>query len=95
MQPAPAPAAEPAQSVPAALTGVPTENEAAQAVRHAQEQMKAEKARKKRLARERAKVKAIEEASASRQQDQFYYGYAPRPTYGPFGQGGGGWNRGW
>ena len=100
-QSAAAAAAEPAQSAPAALTGVPTEEEAARAVRHAQEQIKAEKARKKRLARERAKVKAIEEASAARQQDQIYYGYAPRPTYGPFGQGGwqggggGGWNRGW
>lgn len=92
-QPAPATAIEPAHSVPAALTGVPTEDAPTQAVRHAQEQIKAEKARKKRLARERAKVKAIEEAS-SRQQDQFYYGYAPRPTYGPFGQGGG-WSRGW
>jgi hypothetical protein len=98
-QPAPAAAAEPAQAAPPALIGVPTQDEAAQAVRHAQEKIAAEKARKKRIARERARTKAIEEASAARQQDQIYYGYAPRPTYGPFGQGGlqagGGWNRGW
>ena len=45
-------------------------------------------------ARERARAKAIEEASASRQQDRYYYGqrpayaYAPppRPVFGPFSQ---------
>jgi type IV secretory pathway VirB10-like protein len=99
-QAAPAAAIEPAQSVPAALTGVPTEDGAARATRLAQEKIAAEKARKKRIARAHARAKAIDEASAARQQDQIYYGYAPRPTYGPFGQGGGwqnggGWNRGW
>jgi len=85
-------AAQPAPDVsaPAALETAATEDEAARAERLAQEDMKqkiaAEKARKKRIARARAK--ALEEA-ASRQQDQIYYGYAPRPTYGPFGQGGG------
>jgi hypothetical protein len=97
-QPGPV-AAEPAQSAPAALTDEPTEFEAARATRLAQEKIATEKARKKRFARARARTKAIEEASAARQQDQIYYGYAPRPTYGPFGQGGwqggGGWNRGW
>ena len=85
--------AKPDVTAPAALTVAPSEDEAAQAVRQTREQMKAEKARKKRIAR--AKAKALEEASASRQQDQIYYGYAPRPTYGPFGQGqawqGGSW----
>jgi len=98
-------AAQPAQvSVPVALTNTPTEDEAAVAVRAAQEKIAAEKARKKRLARERARTRALEEASASRQQDQIYYGYhgyAPRPVYGPFGQaqggygGGGGWGQRW
>jgi type IV secretory pathway VirB10-like protein len=94
-QPAPTAAAEPAQSAPAALIGVPTQDEAARATRLEQEKIAAEKARKKRIARERTRTKAIQEASAARQQDQIYYGYAPRPTYGPFGQSGGGWNRGW
>ena len=58
---------------PAALTSTPTEDEATRAAQFAQEKLKAEKARKKRLARERAK--ALVEA-ASRQQDQMYYGYA-------------------
>jgi hypothetical protein len=90
-------AAQPEVIAPAALVGVPTEEEAAQAVRRAQGKIAAEKVRKKRLA-QRTRTKAIEEASASRQQDQIYYGYAPRPTYGPFGQGGGwqsGWNQRW
>jgi len=91
----PEPIAKPDVTAPAALTGAPSQDEAAQAVRRAQEQMKAEKARKKRLARERARTRALEEASASRQQDQIYYGYAPRPTYGPFGQAGGWQNGGW
>jgi type IV secretory pathway VirB10-like protein len=85
------PIAKPEVTAPAALTNAPSEDEAAQAVRQAQEKVAAEKARKKRLAR--AKAKALEEAS-SRQQDQIYYGYAPRPTYGPFGQGQGGWQGG-
>jgi hypothetical protein len=99
-KPAAPTAAQPAPetSAPAALTGVPTQDEAARAVRATQEKMKAEKARKARLAaRERAKVRAMQEASALRQQDQVS-GYAPRPSFGPFGQQGGwggGWNRGW
>jgi hypothetical protein len=93
----------PAQQVsaPVALTNTPTEDEAATAVRAAQEKIAADKARKKRLARERARTRAMQEASAaSRHQDQIYYGYAPRPAYGPFGHGqggygGGGWGRRW
>ena len=90
-------AAQPAQvSAPVALTNAPTEDEAATAVRAAQEKIAAEKARKKRLARERARTRAMQEASAaSRQQDQIYYGYAPRPAYGPFGQAQGGFGGGW
>ena len=103
---APAPAVDDHQSAPAALTGLPTEDDT-QSVRVAQEKAAAEKARKKRVARERARAKAIEEASAARQQDQYYYGqrsayaYAPPPRpVGPFGQNqgslfGGGWGRGW
>jgi hypothetical protein len=95
--------AQPAQvSAPVALTNTPAEDEAATAVRAAQEKIAAEKARKKRLARERARTRAMQEASAaSRQQDQIYYGYAPRPVYGPFGPapggygGGGGWGQRW
>lgn len=88
-------AAQPAQvSVPVALTNAPTEDEAATAVRAAQEKIAAEKARKKRLARERARTRALEEASASRHQDQIYYGYAPRPAYGPFGPAQGGYGGG-
>ena len=56
-----------------ALTSTPTEDEATRAAQFAQEKLKAEKARKKRLARERAKA---HEEAASRQQDQMYYGYA-------------------
>ena len=51
----------------------PTEDEATRAAQFAQEKLKAEKARKKRLARERAKA---HEEPGSRQQDQMYYGYA-------------------
>ena len=100
-QPAPAPA----HSLPAVLTAQAAE-EFAPATRAAQEESKqkvaAEKARKKRVARERARAKAVQEASAARQQDQIYYSYAPRPTYGPFAQQGGfggswqgGWGRAW
>jgi hypothetical protein len=101
-QPAPVVAAvqpaEPAQTIaPVALTTSPDEAEAERAVRVAQEKMKAEKARKQRIARERARARALEEASAQ-QVPQYHYGYAPRPTYGPFGQGGGGgggWGQRW
>jgi hypothetical protein len=58
---------------PTALTNTPTEDEATRAAQSAQEKLKAEKARKKRLARERAKA---HEEPGSRQQDQMYYGYA-------------------
>jgi len=51
----------------------PTEDEATRAAQFAQEKLKGEKARRKRLARERAKA---HEEAASRQQDQMYYGYA-------------------
>jgi hypothetical protein len=73
--------AEPVQvSGPAAVTNAtPTEDAAA---RLAQKKIKAERVRKQRLARERAR--ALEQA-ASRQQDQLHYGYAPQPTFGPFG----------
>ncbi len=93
----PALAAEP-QTAPAALTGVPTDEDAARVAR-TQEKAAAEKARKKRIARERARTKTIEDATASRQQDQYYYGqrgpayaYAPppRPAFGPFSQNQGG-----
>jgi acetyl-CoA carboxylase carboxyltransferase component len=60
-------------AVQTALIGTPTEDEATRAAQSAQEKLKAEKARKKRLARER--VKSHEEPG-SRQQDQMYYGYA-------------------
>lgn len=101
------PAAE-QRSAPAALTDTAIDDEA-RASRAAEEKAAAsDKARKKRAARERARTKALEEASASRQQDRYYYGqrapayaYAPppRPTFGPFSQNqgffGGGWGRGW
>ena len=61
------------QLAPTALTSTPTEDEATLAAQSAQEKLKAEKARKKRLARERAKA---HEEPGSRQQDQMYYGYA-------------------
>ena len=61
------------QLAPAALTSSPTEDTTFRAAQFAQEKLKAEKARKKRLARERAKA---HEEAASRQQDQMYYGYA-------------------
>ena len=61
------------QLAPTALTSTPTEDEATRAAQSTQEKLKAEKARKKRLARERAKA---QEEPGSRQQDQMYYGYA-------------------
>jgi hypothetical protein len=51
----------------------PTEDEATRAAQFAQEKLKAEKARKKRLSLERVKA---HEVPGSRQQDQMYYGYA-------------------
>ena len=64
---------QPAAEQMTALTSTPTEDEATRAAQSAQEKLKAEKARKKRLARERAKA---HEEPGSRQQDQMYYGYA-------------------
>ena len=101
------PAVQEQRSAPAALTGLPTEEET-RAARVTQEKAAAEKARKKRVARDRARAR--EDAAAARQQDQIYYAqrpayaYAPppRPAFGPFSQaqngwfgGGGGWGRGW
>jgi hypothetical protein len=82
MPPAAQAQAEPVQlSAPAAVTtATPTEDVAARAVRLARKKIKAERLRKQRLARERARALEL----ALRQQDQLYYGYAPRPTYGPF-----------
>ena len=76
--------AEPVQvSAPAAAlavtTATSTEDADARSTRLARK--KAERARKQRLARERAR--AVQQA-ASQQQNQLYYGYAPQPTYGPF-----------
>jgi hypothetical protein len=103
-----APAAE-HHSAPAALTGVATEDEE-RATRLAHEKAAADKARKKRVAKERARVRSIEDTPASRHQDQYYYAqrapapayaYAPppRPVYGPFSQNqgwfGSSWGRGW
>jgi hypothetical protein len=72
--------AEPVQ-LPAAApvtTATPTEDATA---RLARKKIKAQRVRKQRLARERAQA----EQAASRRQDQLYHGYAPAPTYGPFG----------
>jgi hypothetical protein len=101
----PVQAAQPMSSMPAAATA--PEREPARPVQTAHDENKhrvaAEKPRKKRIARERIRPRATQEASAaSRQQDQIYYSYAPRPTYGPFAQSGwqsggfgGGWGRAW
>ena len=102
---------EPAQIVAPAALVTDTQGEAARPQRTAQEltakeQIKAEKiaakARKQRVARERAaRTREMRHASAARVQEQIYYGYAPRPTYGPFQQaqggwgGGGGWGQRW
>jgi hypothetical protein len=104
-RPAP-PAAEPTPvSAPASLNHSATDDDTTHSVRAAQEKKaeRAEKARQKRIARERererSRVRAVREASASRYQDQTYYGYAPRPSYGPFGYPNGGfgsaWGRAW
>lgn len=100
--------AAPAQTTPAALAPAEPERTQPAAQEEAKHKVAAEKARKKRIARERTRSRAVQEASAaSRQQDQVYYSYAPRPTYGPFAQGGfnggwqgqggfsGGWGRAW
>ena len=77
-----------------ALTGLPTAEEAMRATRIAQEKIKVERA-KRRLARERARARAI----AARRLDPFHgqptrsaYSYAPHRTYGPFNQTRNGWN---
>jgi len=62
-----------------APVAAPTEDAAARAEQLARKKAKAERARKQRIARARA----LEQA-AWRQPDPFH-GYAPRPTYGPFG----------
>jgi hypothetical protein len=73
--------AEPVQvSAPTAVpTATPTEDADARSLRLARK--KAERVRKQRLARERAR--AVQQAAAQ-QQNQLYYGYAPQPNYGPF-----------
>jgi hypothetical protein len=75
--------AEPVQvSAPAAVTiATPTEDVAERAARVARKKIQAERVRKQRLARERAR--AVQQAAAQ-QQNQLYSGYAPQPTYGPF-----------
>src|SRR5829696_7845128 len=65
-------------ATPAAVT-TGTEDANARSVRLAKK--KAERVRKQRLARERAREV---QPAASQQQNQPYYGYAPQPTYGPF-----------
>lgn len=77
----------PAQAAPVQVSGpasvttaTPAKDAAARAAR---KKIKAERARKQRLARERAR--ALDQAAASRQQDQLY-GYTPQPTFGPFGR---------
>lgn len=81
-----------ASLVAPATAAAPAADDAANAAQLAADKLKAEKekARKAKLARERAKAKALEEASA--QHAQPAYGYAPRPVFGPFAQGGG-WSR--
>jgi len=94
-------AAQPLPSAPAAAAAAEREpSRAVQTVHEeARQKVVAEKARKKRIARDRVRTRATQEASASRQQDQIYYSYAPppRPNYGPFAQQGGfggGWQSG-
>jgi hypothetical protein len=74
--------AEPVQvSAPATVTSATsTEDAPARAVRLARKKIEAERVRKRRLARERAR--SLEQAALP-QQNQLYYGYAPQPTYGP------------
>jgi hypothetical protein len=60
-------------------TAAPTDDAAARAARLARKNAKAERIRKQRLARARAR--ALGEAAAR----QPSYGYAPYPTFGPFG----------
>jgi hypothetical protein len=78
------------------LVGLPTPEEAARATRVAQEKIKAERA-KRRLARERARARAI----AARRLDSYGqptppdYAYAPSQMYGPFNQTQTGWGNGW
>jgi len=80
------------------LVGLPTPEETARATRLAQGKTKAERA-KRRLARERARARAI----AARRLDPYSdgqptprdYAYAPRQMYGPFSQTQTGWGNGW
>ena len=78
------------------LVGLPTPEEAARATRVAHEKIKAERA-KRRLARERARARAIsarrpDSYGQSRPRD---YAYAPHQMYGPFHQTQTGWGNGW
>jgi hypothetical protein len=97
---APAPPARPSQTPTfTALVGLPTPEEAARATRVAQEKIAAGKA-KRRLARERARARAIAAARGPDQQYQdqhawFGQAYAPRRSYGPFGRSQNSWGNGW
>ena len=60
------------------------------------EQLRAEQARRARIARERARAKRQQQAqAASRQQDQFFYGYAGYGTREPASAPLFGWSRTW
>jgi hypothetical protein len=75
VQAEPVPVAAPA----AVTTATRTEDANARSLRLARKE--AQRVRKQRMARDRAR--AVQQA-ASQQQNQLYYGYAPQPTYGPF-----------
>lgn len=88
--------AAPVESAPtptfAALAGLPTAEEAVRAKRIAQAKMQAE--RTKRLARERARARAMARRLDPNSNGQLTppdYAYAPRRTYGPFNQSQNGW----
>lgn len=83
-----------------ALTGLPTPEEAARATRIAQEKIAAEKAWKRRMARERARAQAIAEMHrldppSYDQQTWSGNAFAPRQSYRPFGRSQNGWANGW
>ena len=96
-------AAAPMSAPPAALSTEVTaaDEQAARAARRAEtKRVKAERARKVRIAHEKVQKAKARELADGRKQDQFFYGQQqafappppPRQEFGPFG---GGWGREW
>jgi hypothetical protein len=94
-EPSPTRPETPQMTAPVSLVTAPSAepDHSAEETRKA-EQLKAEQARRARIARERARAKRQQE-SATRQPDQFFYGYAGYGTREPASAPPFGWSRTW